>query len=269
METIHVCYYGQKLIEFCGDEKFRFYLTDFKFEYDKKIYDVYIGNKGYDGKWFVIEIDGKKYATNNVWSGYDGKKSNTNYKILEKDKSDKPTDVVMMNDITLLDKETQKLLIEDVVKTHNDLLESHKKREKIREDFYKNRKMILKIMQDGELWNIEILYNLEEKMYEYYCILPENKVWYSDPHYKKNKLSDLLGNILSTMGDSNEFDNEEPETFLCRVFGKEALKFIKSYFRCVDSDGKKISAKKFNNIDGLYTFPHDAPCYEFYIISKG
>ncbi|AYV81024.1 MAG: hypothetical protein Harvfovirus14_5 [Harvfovirus sp.] len=260
-----------------------FYLSDFSFVDGNIQYVVYVCSKGYSGDWFIVEIDSKQYATNNVWgcgdSGTERKKFGG--KIISGPLSSKPDGVEVFDGFNAFDIEKRNLIKKDVIarylKEQDERQAREEAYERARNNFYRYRKMMLFLGPNGDTWQSRMLFNSQTKKYELYHYV-DGQIWenidnvteFEDLSSAVNYLKEhivlrdvrhprnILDCTIYDSEDSEESDGyEEPRSlFNCQSYGKKMLEALQLEFQ------HTFNKKK--NVDRSDNYPHYKPGKDFW-----
>jgi hypothetical protein len=224
---------------------------------DYYTYKLHIKNPGFNGKWYVFLIDGKKIATNNVWPcDIDKTKPNDDHLILERDLDEKPSKKdIIIADISLLHEKAQDKLMNRM--TTGDIWgDSKYKREKLEkgEEFYTNRKGVCEISLDSDQYELYVIKDTKRNRYEFYCVVWKHDIPDASPHYIDDDLNIILEIMIKKYmtEDINDF-------YTCCVYGDE-------YFQLVLNKFKKTKKHKIiePNMDfSMGEIPYDRPIHSF------
>lgn len=122
--------------------EYNVYLGDFEFQHENKLYKISIGGTGNCGQWFRFFVDGVYFVSNNVWNTDENA---LNVEQISKDDI-RPTDT-LLNDLKLC-KDPQEVIdyYVDRINTQNS---ENERKEIIRKNFWKNKKVVLKCGADN------------------------------------------------------------------------------------------------------------------------
>jgi hypothetical protein len=261
------------------------YLTDFTFEDDNNIYNVYITDKGYYGDWYLITVNGQKYASNNLWSTEIHSDHNTKADISWIEYDDISSDTIILNNLSLVNKDCQeeikKAVLLEIEYIENQLKLKHEKYN----NFYLHRKVVLSIVPNTNMWKVYVVLNEMDNLYQVvFCDNGEELclsqsfvletesinivIDYIDTNYINPK-DDMLSTYLkqyhnmrlqdsNTDTESDESDDDDNVNikktheharngfFHCQTYGKDIYNLIKNKYTICDTIYK---TKCVNNSD--------------------
>ncbi len=227
---------------------YHIHISDFSFDHDDKKYNVYISGKGCNGKWFLFSINNQTFASNNVWIYADVKNKDF---ILQQELTQKPTGPnFIYAEFNLLPDDKKNVLIEyvlDRINFENKMKDDNKK---FTDDFCKKHELICNIFMDSDECVLSVFKNLENDIYEYYCLNDIDDVYNFPPQFTS---SDVITVYDYLIGKCN---NRNRNFYDCTVYGDLNYKHLNNRF-------KRII--KHEIINKECEFQHKTPIHRFII----
>jgi len=265
-------------------EKYRVYLTDFTFTRNNIEYNINIRGKGFSGQWFRIRIDGKSYVSDNVWQDCRLPKKN-NQKITEISYHD-----INKNDIVLnLLKYTQYIKNggneDDIINPYIEKIQKEEEKEmerkKIKDAFWKNKKVILRLFDDGVQYKFYIVENTKNDEGERFTLIIAHDVTVHNMHHMMddyahgkhetlNGIISILSDKIKTFYDGDygwdvsvldsdcEYDSDyDPDKDRCDLFHvtvsrKNIMKSLRKYFVIKSIKNEELEPPFGNSVGKLF-----------------
>lgn len=189
-------------------EKFDVYLTDFTFTHNNINYNINIRRKGFDGQWFRITIDGKSYVSNNVWQ-VSPKEKKPYQKITEISYYDINKNDTLLDSLKLTQYVKNGGKEDDIIKQYIKQIQKKDKeemeRKKIKDAFWKDKKVILRLFDDGCQYKFYIVENTKNCKDEKFTLVISNDITVHDMHYMMDDYThgkhETLDGIISILHD--------------------------------------------------------------------